>query len=587
MMGKLASLKVVAHELGAKYNILDSGRPDPVLDSTRAALLSHTRRYTRLEALASDYTSKIDDALSASSRFADALRDAAASHLSDADSAAETDLDGRRQLHDRNAEHAAISDLVSASKTAASVLDALATSGDLRTLLAHYRAFVKESLEVRIEPLVVSTLPRVEKLKAVADYSMSRAERALQRSLASNAALQQLDQQPDAFRNTSSQSPAAFAPALPSSFRSRLRDLSLPASSIAAVPSSSTALTVRQSEADELRRVAEAESAAYIAARDELAANVAQLHTNLVLENARRIEALVHRIDNSLSALSHAAHSRCELPATPPRIGDVLNQDVEDDFDDGSLSFPSLPSTSMDPVAAFDAGSSSASDTMGFANGTGLPAPHVDWFELSDELKLLVSLKYPDTDIVAMFPACDSVSPTVLDRKQLRCMTLNVSSDAAVECSPLGEEADPRLVLNETSLDVMQGDDSLAMLSPCKYQYVVVKGTNFKSLKHVLMDMDKSLVVCQTTGCSFHRGFYDAAYDLHRHVVSKLRRDLPVKLVGRTCHEHFSLMNRFCTPSICPSLSRRLSWLTYSEITFFCLSALQTRWAAPRQAFAP
>jgi hypothetical protein len=544
MFGKLASLKLVAHELGARYNILDNGPADPALDAPRTALSAIARRYARLDALAADYAVKIDAALAASSLFADALREQAASHVSAADADAEVDLDrvsastgGQAHL---NAAHAAIAALVTESGTAASLLDALANCGELQTLLAPYRSFIKEMLEVTIDPLGRTALPRVEKLKTVADYTAVRAAKAAQRSLANHVAPvpsvpQQHYQSSAPLSSASSTSSTSSA-----SRRSRLRDRPLqpmaPSSSTVSMPAhqplfyspSSTpiALPMRQSEAEELQRTAEADRGAYTHARDSFAADVVQLQSKLVTESTQRIAALVVRIDNSLASLSNASNTRRQPVDTASRIGDFLMQSGDEDG-------------GGDPSSVYLSQRRTTLVSMATGAGAKLPAspfPPVDWFELSDELKMLVSLKLSDADIVAMYPTCGSVSPAILDHNQIRCMTLRVPSHEAVECSPLQDTADPRLAQHRAE----EAFGQQSAQSHLQYQYICVKGTNFRSLKHVLLDMDTSLVRDPLTGFAFHRGFYEAAYELHKHVIDKLRQELPVKIVGRKCVPCFS-----------------------------------------------
>lgn len=158
----------------------------------------------------------------------------------------------------------------------------------------------------------------------------------------------------------------------------------------------------------------------------------------------------------------------------------------------------------------------------GEAPRRGDAAERVDWLTLADELRCLILLKFPDAAVKKLLPACWNVAPVVLSKNQLRCMTLTApdAGEVGVEAQPLHFESEAVDVARRASM-------------ACQ-NYVVVKGTNFKSIKHVLLDLNTGLTYDRSVGCFFHNGFYEAGVELHSHLVKVLDPDLEVHCIGHS-----------------------------------------------------
>lgn len=151
----------------------------------------------------------------------------------------------------------------------------------------------------------------------------------------------------------------------------------------------------------------------------------------------------------------------------------------------------------------------------------------VDWLELADDLRLAVSLKRADAVIRGIYPACAEVQPAVLPRCQMRYMTLHAPGEGAVEASQFYTDSEVGWV-DDSGAAAARGSGVEGV------QYVVAKGTNFKNLKHVMLDLNYALLRDAELRISLHKGFAEAGRELYEHVVDVLEKEKPVRLVGRT-----------------------------------------------------
>lgn len=154
----------------------------------------------------------------------------------------------------------------------------------------------------------------------------------------------------------------------------------------------------------------------------------------------------------------------------------------------------------------------------------------VDWLGLADDLRLARSLKYSDPTVVELLPNCRNVRPAVLPRSTLRCMTFRAPCESGAD-GPVLHWAAPEV---DAKLGTIHGEDEEGEHEVAWVQYIVVKGTNMRNMKHLLLDFSVGLVRDDSLGCSLHCGFYEAGTELAAHAAKELDPALPVRVIGHS-----------------------------------------------------
>lgn len=634
MLNKFSSFKTVARELGVMYHSRDSPS-DASIDDVRNHVTNITNQYAKLDTLARDYGNKMDAAICSARGFAAALQNLPVFTFS----GDEQDI-GLQNNNAAAVDHQTVALLEQRLRMTASVLQNIDATSQLKSLLANYRSFLAQFVQITLVPLRELHIPEVDKLRKVADRAENRAAMAMRRRESTGIL-------PDTnihLRHPSTHSSSDSSQSISVASASSSRNSSLShkrsqrfqtKSSLQPNPTQNNGQLMKQqgvssnvNDAEELRRQATVDRTLYEQQRRKLRTDVAhltdehnRLHSSQLLELIRHVGSTVDRFASAVNAhcsLVGAPHTPVVLlPSAAPRELDTnkeandepmtgsvgahatmldsiepppcspasfLNHPPEAVSRDGFSHSDSAPDVDPDMSAIWcaataarqesrrksDANSSESSvsrfqsaPAILSQNGTNaaqlLPEASrnkvtqcsraiVDWFELADELYLLASLKYENKHIAEMLDSCSAVEPVLLPHKDLRCMTLLATCDLSSDGSPFAnavhrlqslQEARKPLHRNLSSpsltetVDNCESSANLCRRHHHQVQYVIAKGTNFRNLKHVMLDLDYAFVYDQRLDCSFHRGFYEAGMELYNHVITKLNRDVPVKLVGR------------------------------------------------------
>lgn len=661
MFHKLSSFKHAARELGAKYNIIDTPQ-DPALDAVRNHITLMTMRYNDLDVLAKDFTAKMDAAISAASDFALALQTLPVLSFTPEQTAeAFENNDPRQPLNEPCSSSYATEELAQRLQNAANLIGKIDTSGQLKSLLAPYRSFLDHFVQISLTPIREVELPRLDKLKKVADRSRNRVIGASGRENANDMSLNaQCLQLPQ----PSYPSESLHAPVLDTSDslsnsmlsrkisrRLRLSNSQHPTDLVSGSDSGRyREASMTASDAQDLRNLAEIDLATYTEQRATLLDHFAKITAAHNQEHAAQILQLVRHIACCIDRFASIAQAQCAQvdalhrplgvattsPADTAKSGtnmhggissglpgsEELNNRFRENFENSMDADTCAPTLSSGPVArdkhlhpshapksdSFSSGQDpdqsalwsaatvSDSERRGDANnmppdthascpnksdlstthdstiianasdktrhvsdGRGASPFVVDWFDLADELQLLTSLKCQDDEIAEIFHTCSAVEPALLPRKDLRCMTLRIIADSAGEISPFtdavrrlehrlgGQKPLYRRLSSPDLLEHVVDIDDKTSWSHRQVQYIVAKGTNFRNLKHVMLDLNCAFVLDQRLGCNFHKGFYEAGLELYHHVVSRLDRQIPVRIVGRKYCIHWKECNKHCS----------------------------------------
>jgi hypothetical protein len=540
MFAKLASIKRLASGLSAKYASHASGdtQNDPPLDALRARLAALSACYAKLDELALDYAAKMEAAVRAAATFGTAMRAATAdieAALSPQGVVSSCGGGGDDEDPSRGSQSDGFVRLLC---VAAEILESLDATGELRTLLTSYRAFLSVFTEVSLLPFLQVDIPRVEKLKV-------NAEQAVPQAPAMQGAGSLSVQQPLAVMGGGGGG---------GSGSSTHRPVSTP---------------TRQPSVQSLHHSAKMEHDLYRKELAELLDNSDKSCTHHRELHVQRLVGLCRHVNETLLHLSATSSARCTQAAQQIPIAASSLVPIGPAFAYGGCHFESYPMTVgqqvCPPLSGWSSSRSSgvqgSSDPLlplsqplfesgGYRDTIPIAAPEldegalagssffVDWIELWAELKFLVDMRKPDDEICKMYASCASVEPAILPNVEVRYMTLEAPADSAVEVQSLDTPAEYHENLGDPSIPVRARSEPVrptprASFAHTRRQYIIAKGTNFKNLKHIVLDLNSSLVFDRDLGMNFHSGFYKAGRELYDHVKPKLNRDIPIKIVGR------------------------------------------------------
>ncbi|KAA8492675.1 hypothetical protein FVE85_8182 [Porphyridium purpureum] len=165
----------------------------------------------------------------------------------------------------------------------------------------------------------------------------------------------------------------------------------------------------------------------------------------------------------------------------------------------------------------------------------------VDFFELADASMLIADCR-SGAKFVAEKYAALSVKPATLPQSTISYMTMVVPLDSNVEVSAVYVSAhSPAPTLSasegrEARSAFSMNPEHDASLPQCAF-YIVIRGTDFTNLKHILIDMDSKLEADAMLGCEVHRGFRNSALELVAHVREDLNahgRFMPIRIMGHS-----------------------------------------------------
>jgi hypothetical protein len=146
-----------------------------------------------------------------------------------------------------------------------------------------------------------------------------------------------------------------------------------------------------------------------------------------------------------------------------------------------------------------------------------------------------------------IYASCTLVEPAILPNVELRYLTLEAPADSAVEVQSLDTPTEHFPSFSDLSVPVRHRSEPAMLQTSTSFvqsrvQYIVAKGTNFKNLKHIVLDLSSTLIFDRELRMHFHSGFYKAGRELYNHVKPKLNKRIPIKIVGRKFCGVFSVM---------------------------------------------
>eukprot|EP01134_Creolimax_fragrantissima_P004168 CFRG4168T1 len=206
----------------------------------------------------------------------------------------------------------------------------------------------------------------------------------------------------------------------------------------------------------------------------------------------------------------------------------------------------------------------------GSTGASSMGEPHsnskfIDWMKLCDDCQMLADLKLSDTVLLAKY---NELHPRLrlLPITQLRYLVLDVPHESSCEVpliytdgisvqknanfDDFGEDqaASPQertrtcaktksttktLEKSAMSPDISSGTTSRTLGNSLE-QLIVIRGTDFLKLKHLLLDLSYSVTHDPVLNVDVHTGFQTAALELLQHCLPLIDQGRPVRFVGHS-----------------------------------------------------